>query len=81
MWPPPRMAIGELVVAAEIHRGDDVGDIGAARDQQRPLVDHGVVEFARLVVVRMVAPDNRPAKTLSEFSNDFVVHKVPPKNS
>ncbi len=51
LWPPPRMAMQQIVVAAEIDRGDDVGDVGAARDQQRPLVDHAVVELAGLVVV------------------------------
>ena len=69
----------ELVVAAEIHRRDDIGDVRASGDEQRPLVDHGVVEFSRLFVFRMVAPDNRAAKTLSEFGDGFVVHDVPPK--
>ena len=66
----------ELVVPAEIDRGDHVGDVGASGDEQRPLVDHGVVELSRLFVFRMVAPDNRPAKTLGKFGNDFVVHRV-----
>ena len=71
----------ELVVAAEIDGRDDIADIRASSDEQRAFVDHGVVEFSCLFVFRMVAPDNRAAKTLSEFSNDFVVHNVPPKNS
>ena len=68
----------ELVVAAEIHRRDDISDVRASGDEQRPLVDHGVVEFSRLIVFRMVAPDNRAAKALRELSNGFVVHGVPP---
>ena len=51
LWPPPRMAMSRPLLAPEVHRRDDVGDVGAARDQQRPLVDHAVVERARLVVV------------------------------
>jgi hypothetical protein len=61
----------EHVLAAEIHGRDDVADIRASSDEQRVFVDHGVVEFSRLFVFRMVAPDNRAAKSLSEFRNDF----------
>ena len=69
---------GKLVVAAEIHRRDHVGDVGAARDQQRPLVDHAVVELARLVVVGVIAPDQRAAQAACEFGDGFVVHDGPP---
>ena len=51
LCPPPRTAMEQIVLAPEIHRRDDVGDVGAARDQRRPLVDHAVVERARLIVV------------------------------
>ena len=43
----------KAVVAAEIDRCDHVGNIDALRDQQRPLVDHAVIERARLVIVRV----------------------------
>ena len=69
----------KLVVPAEIHRRDHIGDVRASGDEQRPLVDHGVVEFARVFVFRMVAPNDRAAKTLSKIGNDFIVHDVPPK--
>ena len=69
----------KLVVPAEIHRRDHIGDVRASGDEQRPLVDHGVVEFTRVFVFRMVAPNDRAAKTLSKIGNDFVVHDVPPK--
>src|SRR5208283_6125706 len=62
----------ELVVPPEIDRGGHVGDVGASSDEQRPLVDHGVVELSRFLVFRMVAPDNRTAKTLGEIGNNFV---------
>jgi hypothetical protein len=71
----------ELVVAAEIDGRNDIADIRASSDEQRAFVDHGVVEFSRLFVFRMVAPDNRTAKTLGEFTNNFLVHNVPPNNS
>ena len=40
---------GQAVLAPEVHRRDDVGDVGAAGDQPRPEVDHAVVERARRV--------------------------------
>src|SRR5207249_1928354 len=41
----------EPLCATEVHRGDDVGHVPAARDQARVAVDHAVVHAARLVVV------------------------------
>ena len=41
---------GEAVVAPEIDRGDHVGNVGAAGNGQRPLVDHAVVERACFLV-------------------------------
>ena len=40
----------------------DVVRAGAAGDQRRPLVDHRVVDLARLVVVGVVGPISRPRK-------------------
>ena len=34
LCPPPRIATSKPLVAPEVHRGDDVGDVGAARDQR-----------------------------------------------
>ena len=48
---------GKLVVAAEVHRGDHVGDVGTARDHERPLVDHAVIELAAFIVLGMIATD------------------------
>ena len=42
--------------------GDDVRDVRAARDEARPLVDHGVVERARLVVVVVAGLYQSPRK-------------------
>jgi len=51
--PPTTYCNHELLVATEVHRGDDVGGIRAASDQPRSLVDHAVVQGAHLVVVRI----------------------------
>ena len=69
----------ELVVAAEIHGRDDIADIRASGDEQRAFVDHRVVEPSRLFIFRMVASDNRAAKTLCECGDGFVIHDFPPK--
>ena len=67
----------KTVVAAEIHRGDHVGDIDALRDEQRPLVDHAVVERASLVVVRIAPRDQPAAKSLPKLIDVFVAHRLP----
>ena len=69
----------ELVVAAEFDGRNNIGDVGASGDEQRSLVDHGVVELSRLLVFRMAAPDQSAAKTLCEFGNNFLVHKSLPR--
>ena len=40
----------DAVLAGEPHAGDDVGGVAAAHDGGRVLVDHGVVDGARLVI-------------------------------
>ena len=47
----------QAVVAGEADGRRDVVGVGAARDQRRALVDHRVVDRARLVVVGVVGPD------------------------
>jgi hypothetical protein len=69
----------QFVVAAEVHCGHHVGRVGAARDQQRPFVDHGVVEFASLFIFGVIAPDQRAPKALAEFGDTLVVHGFAPK--
>ena len=40
----------QVVLACELHRGDDIGRAGAAGDQRRPVVDQRVPDGAGLVV-------------------------------
>ena len=47
----------EAVLAAETYAGDDVDGVPAARDRGWMLVDHGVVDGARLVVTGISRPD------------------------
>ncbi len=51
----------QVVVAGEVDRGDDVGDVGALGDERRVLVDHRVVDRARLVVARIAGLDELAA--------------------
>jgi hypothetical protein len=48
---------GSAGLAREIDDRDHVGDVGGAHDQHRPLVDHRVVDEARLFVSRVVGGD------------------------
>src|SRR5262249_51657548 len=54
----------EILVAAEVHRGDDVGDVHAARNQPQPLVDHAVVKSTGSVIVSITWTDGSSAKVL-----------------
>jgi hypothetical protein len=54
----------QAVVAAEVHRGDDVGNVHAARNQARPLVNHAVVKSADIIVVSITWTDESSAKAL-----------------
>lgn len=65
----------QLVVAAEIHRGDDIGHVHTASDQTRSTVDHGVVDFASLVVARIARFDESSAQTgLKGGNGRFIQH-------
>ena len=66
----------QLVLAAEIHRRDDIGHINASGDEKRPLVDHRVVELSRIVVFRMTASDHGAAHDFSEIGDDFGIHRT-----
>src|SRR5215475_2734779 len=37
-------------IPPEIYGSDNIGSIGAANDESRPFVDHGVKELARLII-------------------------------
>ena len=54
----------QTLVAAEVHRGDDIGDVHAARNQARPLVDHAVVKSTGCIVVSITWTDEPSAKAL-----------------
>jgi hypothetical protein len=64
----------QALVAAEVDRGDDVGDVYAARNQARPLVDHAVVKSAGGIVVSITWTDESSAKALLKGGHDLISH-------
>ena len=52
----------QIIFAREIHARDHVRDIHTLRDQTRLLVDHRVINFARLIVIRIGRLDNSPSQ-------------------
>ena len=59
----------QMTLATEFHCGHHIGYIGAPRDQQRPLVDHAVIDFAGFPVSGIVAPDQLSAQLGFELIN------------
>ena len=59
----------QVLLAGEVHRRLDVGDIRAPRDEPGPPIDHRVVDLAGLVVLRVARRDELPAQTGLERSN------------
>ena len=68
----------QALVAAKIHRRNDIGDIGAAHDEPRPLVDHGVIEFAGSIIVRVVGANDWSAHRRRKCSNVLIAHCTAP---
>ena len=55
----------ESVLAGEVHGSDDVADLLGLQDRQRPLVEHAVVDHARLVVAFVLRGDHSTAHLLT----------------
>ena len=53
----------QAVLAGEVDRDDHVSNVGAACDQGRASVDHGIVDLARLVVVFIAWLDQLASQT------------------
>jgi hypothetical protein len=69
----------QAVFSGELHRGDDIGHVGAPGDQARVLVDHAVVERAGGVVA-LVPGLEQPAAEMGPEVGDpcCVKHGVLP---
>jgi hypothetical protein len=63
-----------VVLAREAHGGQDVGDAGAARDERRAPVDHGVVDGAGRVVAGVAGPQQAATELLGEARDRPRVH-------
>ena len=60
---------GEVVCARDLECGDDVHDVVAAGDRRRPLVDHGVVDGAALVITCIPGADHLPVHARGELAH------------
>jgi hypothetical protein len=65
---------GQSAIAGEIDRADDIGDIYAADDERRVFVDHPIVDFARLVILRVAWTDQVAAHLRLQDFNCFIIH-------
>ena len=66
----------QSLLAGEVDRADDVGDIHAADDERRMFVDHPIVDFARLVILRVAWADQVAAHARLQVFNRRVVHNT-----
>jgi len=64
------------VIPATIHRSNNVGNIHTPCDEQRPLVDHAIVESASVVIVGVASHDQLTAKRLPKLIDTFVAHRL-----
>ena len=51
------------------HGGDHIGDVGTFGDQPRLAIDHGVVDFPRLVVTGIFGFEHGAAELAAKFGN------------
>jgi hypothetical protein len=68
----------EPLLAAEVHGGDNVRNIGATRDNSRTFVDHGVVKLAGLAVLGICGLENVAAKGTPEGHDGGLICHVSP---
>jgi hypothetical protein len=47
----------KIILPTKPHGGDHIGYVGTASDQERPLVDHAVVQLAGLLIVLVASLD------------------------
>src|SRR5215475_1294824 len=65
------------MLAAKFYCADDIRNISAARNQPRLAVDHGVVDFSRCFVTRVIGFNEFSAEFGFEISNCcFAQHDV-----
>jgi hypothetical protein len=67
-----------LLIAPELHGGDDVSDPGAACDQRRTPVDHRIMDLAGLVVALVGGPEHFATKTRCEILDCHLIKGEPP---
>ena len=77
LWPPPRTATVEAVLAREVHGRHHVTGVRRTDDRRRPPVDHGVVDDPRLVVAVIVGSDDLPTDQRTQIVDLQCSHVLP----
>src|SRR4029453_13279636 len=62
IMPSHRNGKKQIMVSGKVDRVNYVGDIHATRNQERFLIDHCVINFARLIVLGVVRFDDAPSQ-------------------
>src|SRR5581483_1442325 len=68
----------QTLFTAEVNGSNHVGDVSALGDQTRFAADHGVINFARFLVTRIVRFDQLSAQLSFELIKRFLLHGLPP---
>src|SRR5438067_13180879 len=59
----------EIVFSREIYRADHIRRIRATRDQARLLVDHRIIDFASIIVIRVTRLDHAASQLCLQLSD------------
>jgi hypothetical protein len=62
---------GELIVSTKVHRANHVGNICAARDERRSLVDHAIIDLACSLIVHIAWLKQFTAQLCAERSDSL----------
>jgi hypothetical protein len=64
----------QIMLPAEMNGGNHVGHVSALGDQTRFAANHGVIDFALLLVARVGGLDQITPELTFEFSDSFLLH-------
>ena len=77
LWPPLRIETRRFVLVAELKGGDYIRHIGAPGDQTGFAADHGVMDFACVLVPSAGGFEQFAPKLGFELGDCFLLHGLP----
>jgi hypothetical protein len=63
----PTHSESPMVISCEVYRADDVGNVGASRNEPWVLINHRVVGFSSLFIALISWAIELPSKTITEL--------------